>query len=107
MGVWLSRRFRSPDRVFPALPFDFSFDMAPVGRPEHRYVQRHGGHAIKDEGEGVLVTGKIKTLAGLAGNQQQNSQEQKKRRLQSPDNQQKRNQKEGSIPFTVNRTGKS
>src|SRR5260370_37031976 len=85
MDVCLSYRFGSSDRVFPALPFDFSFDMAPVGRPEHRYVQRHGGHEIKDEGEGGLVTGKIKAVTGLARNQEANSREKQKRVLQYQD----------------------
>ena len=52
--------------------------MAPVGRPEHRDVQRHGGHIVKDEGKGVLVTDEIKSVGGLAGNQEQNSKEKQK-----------------------------
>jgi hypothetical protein len=57
--------------------------MAPVGRPEHGYVQRHGGHIIKDEGKGVLVTSQIQAVAGLAGDKEEDSQENEKRILQS------------------------
>src|SRR5216684_7107936 len=83
MGIRLSRRFGSPDGVLPALPLDSPIYVAAVGRPEHSYVQRDCGHVIKDEGKGVLVTSEIETVAGLAGNQQQNSQEKQKRILQS------------------------
>src|SRR5712692_10340917 len=93
MGVRLSRGFGSSDGVLPALPFDSSMDMAPVGRPEHGHVQRHGGHIIKDERKGVLVTSKIKAVAGLAGNQEQNSQEKQERK------------KGPFTPKTISRTG--
>src|SRR5467141_1746675 len=93
-GVRLSRRLGSSDGVLPAFPLDSSFYMAPVGGPEHSYVQRHGGHVIKDEGEREMVTGQIKTVAGLASNQEQNSQEKQKRILQPCDDQKERNPRE-------------
>src|SRR5712664_3661858 len=94
MGVRLSRRFGSSDGVLPAFPLDSSIYMTPVGRPEHSYVQRHGGRVIKDEGEWVLVTSQIEAVAGLAGNQEQNYQEKQKRKLQPCGDQQKRNPRE-------------
>src|SRR6202040_3360182 len=90
-GVRLSCRLGSSDGVLPAFPLDSSIYMTPVGRPEHRYVQRHGGRVIKDEGEGVLVTSQIEAVAGLAGNEEQNSQEKQKRILQPCGDQEKRN----------------
>src|SRR5712692_3181912 len=91
MSVRLFYRFGRSDRVLPAFPLDSSIYMAPVGRPEHTNVQRHGGHIIKDEREGVLVTSEIEAVAGLAGNQEQNSQEKEKRKLQSHDDDEKWN----------------
>src|SRR5882762_3861688 len=94
MVVRLSCRFRSSDGVLPAFPLDSSIYMAPVGRPEHSYVQGHGGYVIKDEGEWEMVTSEIEAVAGLAGNEEQNSQEKQKRNLQPCDDQQKRNPRE-------------
>src|SRR5207245_247828 len=90
-------RFRSANGILPALPYDSSIDMAPVRRPEHGRVQRYGGHVIKDEGKGILVTDKLEAVARLARNEQQNSQENQKRILQSEDHQQKRNPREGRL----------
>src|SRR2546425_13202095 len=103
MGARLFYRFGSSDGVLPAFPFDSSIYMAPVGRPEHANVQRHGGHIIKDEGEGELGTGEIKAVAGLAGNQDQNPHEKEKRKLQSQDDDKQGNPREGLLHIPVNR----
>src|SRR5258706_13128821 len=94
MDVRLSCRFGSSDGVLPAFPLDSSIYMAPVGRPEHSYIQRHGGDGIKDEGKRGMVTSENEAGAGLTGNEEQNSQEKEKRELQAPDHQQKRNPRE-------------
>src|SRR5258707_15624637 len=103
MAMRLFYRFRSANGILPALPYDSSLDMAPVGRPEHGYVQRHGGHIIKDEGKGGLVTNKLKAVAGLAGGKQENSQEKQKRILQSEDDQQKRKPRGGGLQLANKR----
>ena len=95
MGVRLFYRFGRSNGVFPPFPLDSSIYVAPVGRPEHTNVQRHGRHIIKDEGEGVLVTGEIATVAGLPGNQEQDSHEKEKRELQSRGDDEQRNPWQG------------
>src|SRR6267143_5227435 len=97
MDVRLSCRFGSSYGVLPAFPLDSAIYMAPVGRPEHSYIQRHGGHVIKDEGERKMVTSQIKAVAGLAGNEKQDSQEKQKRILHPCDDQQKRNPREACL----------
>src|SRR5260370_31205502 len=102
MGVRLSRRFGSFDGVLSAFPLDSSIYMAPVGRPEHSYVQRHGGRVIKDEGEWGLVTSEIEAVACFAGNEEQNSQEKQKRILQPCGHPEQRNPLGGLLPLENN-----
>src|SRR5260370_42665225 len=99
MGVRLSCRFGSSDGVLPAFPLDSSIYMAPVGRPEHSYVQGHGGDVIKDEGEWEMVTSEIEGVAGLAGNGEQNSQEKKKKNLSPRGGPPKRKTREALLPL--------
>src|SRR5216684_2137931 len=103
MAIRLFYRFGRSNGVFSALPLDSSIYVAPVGRPEHTNVQRHGRHIIKDEGERVLVTGEIEAVAGLAGNQEQNSQEKEKWKLQSERDDDQRNPGEVRLHLAENR----
>src|SRR5258706_12064466 len=105
MGARLFYRFGSSNGVFPALPLDSSIYVTPIGRPEHTNVQRHSRHIIKDEGEGVLVTGEIEAIASLPCNQEQNSQEKEKWKLQSQRDDDQRNPGEVRLHLAENRPG--
>src|SRR5229473_6855834 len=103
MAVRLFYRFGSSNGVFPAFPLDSSIYVAPVGRPEHTDVQRHGGHIIKDEGERVLVTGEIETVTGLTNNQEQDTQEKQYGIFETQEDQQRRNPWKVRLHFAEDR----
>src|SRR5690349_6927166 len=77
-------------------------NVAPVGRPEHTNIQKHGGHIIEDEGKGVSVTSQFQSVDGLPDYQEQDSHEKKNRILQTEADQKEGNPRKVRFHLTKN-----
>src|SRR5437899_9859248 len=81
--------------------------MAPIGCPEHTYIEQCAGHVIEDERERELVTSKIEAINGLAAQQEQDAQQRHESEFQNHQNKQTRNPRQAGLDLPDHRPWRS